>query len=80
VKKSLARGAAAAFISAAIVLPLAGVAQAVAPTWNHPDHQNNCQHHRHHHHRHHHHHHHLWNDGWNDGWNWGGHRGLLGHF
>ncbi|GAA1910167.1 hypothetical protein [Streptantibioticus ferralitis] len=75
-KKSLARGAAAAFLSAAIVLPLAGVAQAMTPTWNHPEHQKHCRHHHHHHH----HHHHLWNDGWQGNWAWGGHRGFLGHF
>jgi hypothetical protein len=55
VKKSLIRGAAVAFMSAAVVLPLSGVAQAMTPAWNH--------HHKHCHHHYRHHRHQLWNDG-----------------
>ncbi|MDF3291777.1 hypothetical protein [Streptomyces silvisoli] len=73
-KKTLARGAAVAFMSAAVVLPLSGVAQAMTPTWNHPDHQQrHCRHH------HHHHHHHLWNDDWANPWGWRDHRGMFDH-
>ncbi len=67
-KKSLTRGAAVAFMSAAIVLPLSGVAQAMTPAWKH--HEHHCRHHHHHHHS-------VWNDGWADPWGWRDHGGLF---
>ncbi|MCQ4040632.1 hypothetical protein ACFOSC_22000 [Streptantibioticus rubrisoli] len=65
-KKSLVRGAAVAFMSAAVVLPLSGVAQAMTPAWHHHSH---CGHH--------HNMRQLWNDGWSAPWAWRDHRGLF---
>ncbi len=69
-KKTLVRGAVAAFISAAAIVPLAGVAQATPMSYG------GC-HHRHHEHHHFGHHGHFYADGWwghawGDDDDWGG--------